>query len=77
MEFKIENFIDITPLSHLAVCLILFLDFNGTLFDIFVQADAGCDARIGADDIRGRYCGAAQQIGGDARLQRRVGSYLN
>lgn len=59
------------------MCLILFLDFNGTLFDIFVQADAGRDARVGADDIRGRYCGAAQQIGRDARLQRRVGSYLN
>lgn len=77
MKIEFEYQIEITPLSHLAVGLVLFLDFNGTLFDIFVQADAGRDTRVGADDIRGRYCGAAQQIGRDARLQRRVGSYLN
>lgn len=54
--------------------LVLFLHLDGTLVDVFVQADAGRDARVGADDIRGRYRGAAQQIGRDARLQRRVGS---
>lgn len=74
MGIKIEHIGGVANLSHLAVALVLFLHLDGTLVDVFVQADAGRDARVGADDIRGRYRGAAQQIGRDARLQRRVGS---
>lgn len=56
--------------THLAVTVVFFLNLDGTFIDVLVQANAGRDAGVGADDVRSGDGAAAQQIGRNACFQR-------